>query len=71
LNDFYLLNERKENYRTSLNRLQNKAKKSKFPVNMTNDMIILVSNWETRLHPPNPIYKKNCSVWPFSPICFV
>ena len=61
-----LLNERKEDYLTSLNRLQNKAKKSKFPVNMTNDMIIPVSKWENRLNPPNPSDKKNYSVWPIS-----
>ena len=66
------LNERKEDYLTSLNRLQNKAKNSKFPVNMMNDMITLVSKWENRLHPPNPSDKKNYSVWPTSfPICFV
>jgi len=60
------LNERKEDYLTSLNRLQNKAKKSKFPVNITNDMITLVSKWENRLHPPNPSDKNNYSVWPTS-----
>ena len=56
----------KEDYLTSLNRLLNKAKKSKLPVNMTNDMITLVSKWENRLHPPNPSDKKNYSVWPTS-----
>jgi len=60
------LNERKEDYLTSLNRLQNKAKKSKFPVNMMDEMITLVSKWENRLHPPNPSDKKNYSVWPTS-----
>ena len=60
------LNQRKEDYLTSLNRLQNKAKKSKFLVNMTNDMITLVSKWENRLHPLNPSDKKYYSVWPTS-----
>jgi len=58
------LNERKEDYLTSLKRLQNKAKISKFPVNMTNDMITLVSKRENRLNPRNPNDKKNYSVWP-------
>jgi len=66
------LNERREDYLTSLNRLQYKAKKSKFPVNMMNDMITLVSKWENRPHPPNPSGKKiTVSGQLLFPICFV
>jgi len=60
------LNERKEDHLTSVNRLQNKEKKSKFLVSMTNDMITLVSKWENRLHPPNPSDKENYRIRPTS-----
>ena len=50
LNDFYLLNERKENYRTSLNRLQNKAKNRNF-----------LSIWLTTLLYWCPIGKLDCT----------
>ena len=46
------LNQRKDDYLSSLNRLEEKAIRSKFPLNMTNDMIVLASNWEDRLRPP-------------------
>jgi len=45
------LNQRKDDYLSSLNRLKEKAKRSKFPLNMTNDMIALASNWEDELRP--------------------
>jgi len=46
------LNQRKDDYLSSLNRLKEKAISAKFPLNMTNDMIALASNWEDRLRPP-------------------
>ena len=39
------LNQRKDDYLSSLNRLKEKAIRSKSPLNMTNDMIALASNW--------------------------
>ena len=39
------LNQRNDDYLISLNRLKEKAVRSKFPLNMTNDMIALASNW--------------------------
>ena len=45
------LNQRKDDYLSTLNRLKQKAIRSKFPLNMTNDMIALASNWENRLRP--------------------
>ena len=45
------LNQRKDDHLNSLNRLKEKAIRSKFPLNMTNDMIALSSNWEDRLRP--------------------
>jgi len=44
------LNQRKEDYLSSLNRLKEKAICSNFPLDMTNDMIAVVSNWEA-MHP--------------------
>ena len=58
------LNERKLPYKPKY--ITEQSKRSKFPVNMTNDMITLVSKWQNRLHPPNPSDKKNYSVWPTS-----
>jgi len=52
------LNQRKDDYLSSLNRLREKAIRSKFPLNMTNDMIALASNWEDRLRPQNATRKK-------------
>jgi len=46
------LNQRKDDYLSSLNRIKEKAIRSKFPLNMTIDMIALASNWEDRLRPP-------------------
>jgi len=46
------LNQRRDDYLSSLNRLKEKAIRSKLPLNMTNDMIALASNWEDRLRPP-------------------
>ena len=51
------LNQRKDDYLSSLNRLKAKAICSKFPLNMTNDMIALASNWEDRLRPQNATRK--------------
>ena len=42
------LNQRKDDYLSSLNRLKEKAIRSKFPLNMANDKIALASNWEDR-----------------------
>ena len=52
------LNQRKDDYLSSLNRLKEKAIHSKFPLNMTNDMIALAFNWEDRLRPQNGTRKK-------------
>jgi len=46
------LNQRKKDYLSSLNRLKEKAIRSNFPVDMTNDVIATASNWEERLRPP-------------------
>ena len=56
------LNQRKDDYLSSLNRLKEKAIRSKFPMNTTNDMIALASNWEDRLRPQNATRKKT-QVW--------
>jgi len=52
------LNQRKDVYLSSLKRLKEKAIRSKFPMNMTNDLIALASNWEDRLGPQNATGKK-------------
>ena len=57
------LNQRKNDYLSSLNRLKEKAIRSKFPLNMTNDMITLASNWEDRLRPPKCDKKQYPQVW--------
>jgi len=57
------LNERKDDYLSSLNRLKEKAIRSKFPLNMTNDMLALASDWEDRLRPPKCDKKENPQVW--------
>ena len=57
------LNQRKDGYLSSLNRLKEKAIRSKFPLNMTNDMIALASNWEDRLRPPKYDKKEDPQVW--------
>jgi len=36
----------------TLNRLKEKAIRSSFPLDMTNDMIAMASNWEERLRAP-------------------
>jgi len=45
------LNRREEDYLSSSNRLNEEAIRSNFPLDMTNDMIAIASNWEERLHP--------------------
>jgi len=57
------LNQRKDYYLSSLNRLKEKAIRSKFPLNMTNDMIALASNWDNRLRPPKCDKKEDAQVW--------
>jgi len=52
------LNQRKDDYR-----LKEKAIRSKFPLNMTNDMIALASNWEDRLRPLKCDKKEDPQVW--------
>ena len=55
--------QRKDDYLSSLNRLKEKAIRSKFLLNMTNDMIALTSNWGDRLWPPNCDKKEDPQVW--------
>jgi len=57
------LKQRKYDYLSSLNLLKEKAIPSKFPLNMTNDMIALASNWEDRLRPPKCDKKEDPQVW--------
>ena len=57
------LNQRKDDYLSSLNRLKEKAIRSKFPLNTTNDMIALASIWEDRLQPPKCDNKEDPQVW--------
>jgi len=57
------LNQRKDDYLSSLNRLKEKAIRSKFPLNMTNGMIALASNWKDRLRPPICDKKEDPQVW--------
>ena len=57
------LNQRKDDYLSSLNRLKEKTIRSKFPLNMINDMIALASNWEDRLRPPKCDKKGDPQVW--------
>jgi len=56
-------NQRKDDYLSSLNRLKEKAIRSKFPLNMTNDMIALAFIWEDRLRPPKCDKKEDPQVW--------
>ena len=49
------LSQRKDDYLSSLNRLKEKAIRSKFPLNMTNDMIALASNFYGRSVPLDSI----------------
>jgi len=56
-------NQRKDDYLSNLNRLKEKAICSKFPLNMTNDMLALASNWEDRLWPPKCDKKEDPQVW--------
>jgi len=51
------LNQRKVDYVSSLNRLKEKAIRSNFPLDMTNDTIAMASNWEKRLRPQNATKK--------------
>jgi len=62
------LNQRKEDYLSSLNRLKEKAIRSSFPLDMTNDMIAMASYWEERLRAPKDEKKEDPQVWatPFS-----
>jgi len=57
------LNQRKDDYLSSLNRLKEKAIRSKFRLNVTSDMIALASNWEDRLRPPKCDKKDDPQVW--------
>ena len=58
------LNQRiDDDYLSSLKRLKEKAMRSKFLLNMTNDMIALASNWEDRLRPPKYNKKEDPQVW--------
>jgi len=57
------LNQRKQDYLSSLNRLKEKAIHSRFPLDMTNDMIAMVSNWEERLWAPKGEKKDDPQVW--------
>jgi len=57
------LKERKEDYLSSLNRLKDKAIRSNFPLDMTNDMIATASNWEERLRPPKCNKQNDPQVW--------
>ena len=56
----------KNDYLSSLNRLKEKAIRSKFPLNITNDMVALVSNWEDRLRPSKCDKKEDPQVWAIS-----
>ena len=47
------LNQKKEDYLSSLNWLKDNAIHSSFPLDMTNDMTTMTSNWEERLRAPN------------------
>ena len=57
------LKQRKYEYLSSLNLLKQKGFPSTFPLNMTNDMIALASNWEDRLRPPKCDKKEDPQVW--------
>jgi len=57
------LNQRKDDYLSSLNRLKEKAIRSKFPLNLTNDIIALASNWEERIRPSKCDKKEDPQVW--------
>ena len=57
------LNQRKNDYLSTLNRFKEKAIRSKFPLNMTNNMIALESKWEDRLRPPKCHKKEDPQVW--------
>ena len=48
---------------SAANRLKEKAIHSNFPLNMTNDMIALASNWEDRLRLPKCDKKEDPQVW--------
>jgi len=57
------LNQRKEDYLSSLNRLKEKAIRSSFTLDMTDDMIAMASNWEERLRAPKGEKKDDSQVW--------
>jgi len=57
------LEQRKGDYLTCLNRLQRKAIRSNFHLNMRNDMIAMASNWDERLWPPKCDKKGDPQVW--------
>ena len=57
------LNQRKDDCFSSLNRLKEKAIRSKFPLNMTNDRIALAFNWEDCLRPPKCDKKEDPQIW--------
>ena len=66
------LNQRKDDYISSLNGLKEKAIRSKFPLHMSNDMIALASNWEDRLRPTKCDKKEDPQVlgYIFSPSAY-
>ena len=47
----------------TLNRLKEKAIRSSFPLDMTNDMIAMASHWEERIHAPKGDKKDDPQVW--------
>lgn len=57
------VNQRKEDYLTSLSRLKEKAILSNFPLDMKNDMITMPSNWQKRLRRQKSDKKDNPQIW--------
>ena len=57
------VNQRKEDYLTSLSRLKEKAILSNFPLDMKNDMTAMASKWEESLRPPKCNKKDDPQVW--------
>jgi len=57
------LNQRKEDYLSSLNLLKEKAIRSNVPLAMTNDMIAMTSNWEERLRVPKSDKEDDPQIW--------
>jgi len=57
------LNQRKEDYLSNLNRLKEKTIRSNIPLDTTNDMIAMASNWEERLRSPKCDKNDDPEVW--------